>query len=396
MGVAPNWTPEEIEYLQEAWGNTAVPTIAKRLGRSEQAVAQKAQKIGMPPFLESGDYITLNQLIKAVTGLGQGYTYHMTSWVEKRGLPVHHKRNRRCTWRVVYLNEFWEWAEKNRAFIDFSRMEPLILGKEPDWVADQRRKDYQSHSLQRKDVWMPSEEATLRHLLKQQKYGYAELAKRLGRSVGAIQRRIRDLHLKERPVKADNQRRWSAEDYKLLANGIMAGESYAAIGNIMGRSEKAVRGKVFCVYLTEDADKVRKMLAGDQWGHGAPIPTVKQALNLSAHRASVLSDISKLAGLIAAKRNEGWNPYWQKDMCLHWSEIHGCTKDQKNCDECVEFTRIPPQYCVRCGATFIERQKNRYCPKCRAARKKQAQRKWAICRKRGILIEPEDENTAAF
>ena len=37
---------------------------------------------------------------------------------------------------------------------------------------------------------------------------------------------------------------------------------------------------------------------------------------------------------------------------------------------------LRPQYCVRCGKTFLEREENRMCRECRTARKKMAQRKW--------------------
>ena len=113
-------------------------------------------------------------------------------------------------------------ARVHRRSIDFSKLEPLALGKEPDWVAEQRRKDYQSFALQRKDPWSPDEDNNLIRLLKQQKYGYAELSEILRRSEGAIVRRCRDLGLKERPVRADSHRKggsWSDEQHQILADG---------------------------------------------------------------------------------------------------------------------------------------------------------------------------------
>jgi len=138
------WTKEDYEYLEEHWGVVSIPTIAQNLNRSIDAIKIKAHRKRLGSVLESGDYISLNQLIKAVTGLSQSYTYHMTSWAEKRGLPVHTKRVNKNSFRVVYIDEFWEWAEKNRSYIDFSRMEPLILGEEPAWVAEQRKKDFEA------------------------------------------------------------------------------------------------------------------------------------------------------------------------------------------------------------------------------------------------------------
>ena len=74
------------------------------------------------------------------------------------------------------------------------------------------------------------------------------------RSAGAIQRRCTDLGLKNRPVKADNHGSaavWTQEDFDKLADGIRRGDSYTLIGKALGKSEKAIRGKVYFVYLTE-------------------------------------------------------------------------------------------------------------------------------------------------
>ena len=42
-------------------------------------------------------------------------------------------------------------------------------------------------------------------------------------------------------------------------------------------------------------------------------------------------------------------------------------------------------FCRMCGGEFLERQEQTFCPKCRAMRKKQAQRKYAVLHARGRL-----------
>lgn len=386
MGQARKWTREEYAELENLWGSISVPAIASRLNRSENAILIKASRLGLGPVLESGDFITFNQLVVAVTGLTQSYSYMMESWVKRRGLKIHTKKVKKCSFKVVYINEFWEWAKENRSFIDFSRMEPLILGEEPEWVAQQRKKDYEGIRLQRKDKWSDYEIEKLKSLLRDQKYGYAEMSRELGRSAGAIQRKCTDLGLKARPVRADNHgdaAKWTDEQFELLAEGIKNGEGYMLIAEKIGKSEKAIRGKVYFMYLTEDADKVRKMLGSGKWGDGAPEPLVKQGVHLSRCRAEVKRNLSSLAGLLQIRRNElGYEPYWQKEMCVHWDNLKGCTKDQSNCDECTEFERIKPQYCVRCGCTFFERKKNKICARCRTMRAAQARKKYAIMNRR--------------
>lgn len=385
MGIKKRqWTEEEIEYLQENYGKYSIPALAKNLGRSVYAIKVIRARLGLGAFLMNGDYISLNQLLIAVKGTNAGGSYVLKSWVENRGLPVHTKKVDQCSFRVVYLDEFWEWAEKHRSFIDFSKMEPLSLGAEPPWVPEQRKKDAQAFANQRKDPWTPDEDSRLIMLLKQNKYGYMELSEMLRRSAGAIQRRVLDLGIKERPVKAETHGeacKWTDETYAILADGIRRGDSYTAIGNRIGKSEKAIRGKVYYFYLTEDSDKVRAMLGDGPWGTGKPVPTVKQAASLSHARTAMKNDMEQLCGVLLYRlkqlKSYDYDHYFQRAMCMKWDDLHGiCTAGCDDCDYCTEFQRIQPQYCVRCGATFFERIENRMCSRCRTARKKQASIKY--------------------
>ena len=379
------WKKEEELYLEENWGTISIPTIAKNLGRSVDAIKVRASRLGLGPCLLGGEYVSFNQLVIALTG-HISHSYHLISWVENRGFPIHTKRVNKNTFRVVYLDEFWEWAEKNKSFIDFSKMEPLALGEEPDWVAEQRHKDYNAFYLQRKTPWTPEEDSQLLYLLKKQQYSYTEISERLHRSVGAIQRRCTDLGTKYRPVKADNTgegSKWTKEHYRILAEGIRNGDSYALIGTKIGKSEKAIRGKVYTVYFTENADKIRSMLQNGEWGYGAPVPTVKQAKHINGYSVEIKRNLSLLAGVLKFRMNElGYEPYWQRFMCMNWDDFNGCSAGCTDCDSCAEFIRIKPQYCVRCGGTFYEREENNLCKDCRAARKKQAQKKWCILTKK--------------
>lgn len=379
------WPKEQEEYLCENWGKVSISSIAQKLNRSTGAVINKARRFGLGEFLLSGEYISFNQLLIAL-GVGS-YGYKQTSWLKNRNFPVHRKKVLNNTFRIVYIREFWKWAEQNRAFLDFSKMEPLALGKEPEWVDQQRKEDFKKHHACKNTPWTKLEDEKLTHYVRQHQYTYTEIAAMLRRTEGAVLRRCNDLNLKDRPVRIDphgESAKWKDEHYPILADGIRNGESYFSIAQKLGKSEKAVKGKVYVTYLTENADKVRAMLGNGEWGHGAPPPTVKQAKSLSGQRSRINKDLSALVTVLRYRMNElGYEPYWQRTTCTKWDDIKGCLAGNKDCDSCADYQRIRPQYCFQCGKTFLEKEENKFCPECRVARKKQAQRKWARLNQKG-------------
>lgn len=136
------------------------------------------------------------------------------------------------------------------------------------------------------------------------------------------------------------------------------------------------------VSVNENADKVREMLGDGAWGSGAPEMDVRHGFYISRTRQQVRRDLSVLDALLRKRMNDlGYDPYWQRFMCMNWDDVGGCSAGCTDCDSCTEFRRIRPQYCARCGGTFYERKENRFCAPCRTARKKQAQRHW--CRVNG-------------
>ena len=61
---------------------------------------------------------------------------------------------------------------------------------------------------------------------------------------------------------------------------------------------------------------------------------------------------------------------------MNWSKK--CLVNVECCDECTNFIRIQPQYCNRCGAMVMSREKISICEKCKIARKKAYQRKYMV------------------
>lgn len=235
------WTPEELELLSEKWGTESVGRIAARLRRSENAVKEKAYRLGLGAHLLAGNGIPLLELCRVI----YGYAKQSDGKEKARvwmcaGLPVYYQRVRKNQFLMVRIDRFWQWAEQHQELINLSRLEENLLGIEPAWARKKRRID-QLNPVQWKRPWTPEEDDLLRALLAEYRLSYFELAQRFNRSENAVRRRIYDLGFKAWPIRA-KPRPWTREDVGTLAR--MRGEGYAmkVISQRLGRSESACRG----------------------------------------------------------------------------------------------------------------------------------------------------------
>lgn len=195
------WTEKEEAYLQDKWGTVSIKGLSKALGRSENAIIVRAQRLGCGAHLAGDTRISLNQLMLAIYGKNMlGYT---SDRLIRYGLPVKWHRVKKNRFRVIDIEDFWKWAEKNKSLLDFSRFDKYTLGAEPDWVDEKRKADYKKMQLhgQHNAAWTKAEDDKLRYLLEKNRYTYSELAQELRHSEGAVKRRILDLGIETRPVR---------------------------------------------------------------------------------------------------------------------------------------------------------------------------------------------------
>lgn len=66
MGKGKNWTKKEELWLAENWGTVSLEGICNHLGRSLNAIKVRVSRMGLPPYLQSGEYVTMHQLILAL------------------------------------------------------------------------------------------------------------------------------------------------------------------------------------------------------------------------------------------------------------------------------------------------------------------------------------------
>lgn len=250
------WSKEEVEYLKTNWGMKSIKTMSKALNRSENAISLKKNKLKLGAFLDNGDYITFNQLLKI---LGCSINVNIkNAWI-RRGLPLIYKKVNNKKFKVVKIDKFWEWAEENQTYLDFSNFIRFSLGKEPSWVEPKRQRDI-FNDIQKKKRWTKDEDEKLIFLVQQYKYGYTEIAHRLKRTEGAIAHRLKQLDIKFRPIMQEEVSKWTDEEIKKLTDLIKEGYDYKTIQNkfITNRTASAIRSKLYNIYGTGDLDKIKK------------------------------------------------------------------------------------------------------------------------------------------
>ena len=261
MTQRKKWTDADIMYLKEKWGNVSLDSICKNLNRTANAVKLKAQRIGLPAFLQNGEFITFNALYRELTGHNAS-SYQMISWVENREFPLHYKKVEKQKFRIVYLDEFWDWAKNNQDFLDFSKMEENALGAEPAWVKVKRKKDTakQVDIQNNNDPWTKNDDDRLKHYLSLQRYTLKEISVKLNRTNGAILKRIDALGIQDRPVPEDNHQKYTEEEKEKIKNMVQENASYHLLSITLGKSERALRGYLYRNYGTERLSQVKQQI----------------------------------------------------------------------------------------------------------------------------------------
>lgn len=180
------WSKEEIEYLEEKWGNISLEKIAKKLGRTPAAVKTKVCKLDIGMFFESGNLILLKDLL--IT-LGQYNIEDTISKFKKYNCPIRYVRIKKKIYRKIDLDEFWCWMEQHKDIISFKNFEKNLLGKEPEWVEHKRKLDKHTPKNQYR-FWTTEEENLLLSKAKSGKYDLMDLSIEFNRTESAIRRKL--------------------------------------------------------------------------------------------------------------------------------------------------------------------------------------------------------------
>ena len=234
-----NWTYDEIQFIKAQWGEMNIKQIAKRLNRSLMAVRLKAQRLKLRDWLKYHELITLNQFYILIFGRCiESYT--LSIW-EREGLPIKNIKKINRTYRMIDFEQFIKWYKDHLTVIDISRTKDGDFGVEPDWLKEKRKADKMAAAYKMRP-WTKQEDDRLKSLLKTYRYGYRELSIKLKRTEGSLKRRMNDLNLKERPLRADNHTPWKDDEIEKVRNLFLKGYKSVVIAEFVNRSALAING----------------------------------------------------------------------------------------------------------------------------------------------------------
>lgn len=171
------WTKQEEDYMRRRYLLQPVVKTAEKLNRSVVSVKRKAAKMGMSHYADNYNARTIadcfNSDIKVVL-----------RWIRKFDLPCRRIECDNQTRYIVYVEDFWEWAENHKDMINWSKYEPLSICPEPDWLNDAVK----NYATPRSRVKFTDNEIIMIKNMLHRGMGYKEIAERTGRSYYSINR----------------------------------------------------------------------------------------------------------------------------------------------------------------------------------------------------------------
>lgn len=254
------WTDEELAFLKEHWGSIDMNKLEKRLDRTSNAIRRKASRLRLGNFLENGDYITLHYLY-SILGLSIGGDgSRLKYWVNKRHLPVKTIQFGNKDIRIINIDDFWKWLENNQEMVDLSKLEPLILGKEPNWVKKKRKQDLKKNQRFKKGRYTEAEEEYLRYLLSLHKFTYEELSVLMKRPLYGLIYHIKQLKIPDRPVSREGNCTWTEKEYNQLCDLILQNCTYPELETALNKTYASICSKLFRTFGTKSLTKIKSRL----------------------------------------------------------------------------------------------------------------------------------------
>ncbi|MBE6152455.1 MAG: hypothetical protein E7165_04005 [Firmicutes bacterium] len=227
------WTEDEENLLADLWGNKSIEAIAKDMKRTIFSIKVKAVRMNLGPMIRNNyDLITVSDMEDI---LNVSRDRIVNTWV-KLGLKLKKKRiTQNCVIYTITWKDLMEFLENNQNEWDSRNLEKNILGLEPEWLQEKRKKDIEINPITYRK-WTVEEIEFAENLFKQGK-DYREISVIIKRSEWAVANLLRNLGYSYM-----NPKYWTGKELKYLRDNY-ENMTYAEISEILGRTTKAVSAK---------------------------------------------------------------------------------------------------------------------------------------------------------
>lgn len=237
LPILPNykkWKKEDEMQLEEKWGTKAIEKLAKELGRTVGALRTKAWSMKLGGQLEAdGNIMKISDIEKYI-----GISRSRIETLEKNGLICLKKKKitKSKKTKCIETKDLLEFLKNNQDIWDSRRLTDQIFVVEPDWLKEKIERDRKNPPIQKKR-WTETERNLARTLLLAG-HDYEQIGNRLERTKGSVRRELINMLLSYRIA-----RFWKGNEIKIIQE-MYSHKTAQEIGEIIGRSEKAVRGKI--------------------------------------------------------------------------------------------------------------------------------------------------------
>lgn len=227
------WTKEEEVMLSDLWGVKSIEYIAKKMKRTVFSLKVKAVRMGLGPMINNNyDLITVSDMVDLLNITRDRIT---NTWV-KLGLKLKQtKLTQNTTYYTITWRDLMEFLETNQNEWDSRNVEKNMLGLEPEWLQQKRKRDVEENPLWYRK-WT-SEEIQLAESLFKSGKTYQEISGIIDRSEWSVSNLLRNLGYSYMLPQF-----WKGEELKYLRENYQ-NMTYQEIAEELGRTTKAIGAK---------------------------------------------------------------------------------------------------------------------------------------------------------
>ena len=227
------WTPEEETMLSDLWGTKSIEYIAKKMKRTTTSLQIRAKHLGLGPMIRNNyDLITISDMEDL---LSVDRNRIVSTWV-KLGLRLRKtKLTKNFSIYTITWEDLMDFLENNQNEWDSRKVEKNMLGLEPLWLQEKRKRDIKENPLWYR-LWTEEEIVQTEMLFKSGK-NYQEISVIMNRSCNAI-----GILLRRMGYSYTFSQYWQDDELEYLRDNYLH-MSIQEIAEELGRTEKAVSSK---------------------------------------------------------------------------------------------------------------------------------------------------------